>query len=929
VSAGAQEKIKTFALESSNMNSLQELHERLQGLEGEMKEHTDKYTQLVKQRTELEENLHVLNKASKWFGQANRSGVDFTAPSSEDGRTEMATLLEDGGEAGGAGRKQLSMLGHITGCIPTANIGDFKMTLFRATRGNMHLQHEELDSRDLPDGSELKSVFIVYYSGERSKQKIDKICDSYGATKYMVQESASLRDRDESDLKDRLKDLEIVIRSTKDYRYTKLKSIANAIDLWESHVQREKAVFHTLNLFNYDVTNKCLIAEGWCPTIMLPEVREALRRGTAKSGASVQSVINIVKTKEMPPTYFQTNKLTKGFQNIVDAYGCAKYQEMNPAVFTVITFPFLFGVMFGDIGHGFMMTMAAALLCMFEGKLSKYADDEMFGTLYHGRYCILLMGVFAIYSGFIYNELFSVPLEVFQSTLWCSGEMDDPECAAIPGTDPRQMQKWPRTNILQAYDFKGDGGSTGEEVVWDNYPFGADPGWSHTANKLNTANSFKMKFAIVVGVAQMVMGVCCKLMNTLYWKDMITLYFVYIPEIVFINSIFGYLVILILIKWTTNWDTNFILNNYEIVRIPQIYCKDDLSNVPCWTAPFVADRSLVPGYGASKLAELPEYQWCMKEAPTAGCAVYEWKGKLIVEASVYGNTTFTNPNHYNPGACEASTGGCMLWKQSPPSLLDSLIKMFMEPGYVPIENQLIGGQGPLQAFLILIAFVSVPMLLLPKPFLLKREHEAKQAARGGFQPLQSFAQEDEEAGGDHGHGHGHGHGEEFEFGEVMVHQMIHTIEYVLGCISNTASYLRLWALSLAHAQLSEVFWEKTVIEVGLESSSPMMLFITIGASLVEVVVREGYLSAVCAALGRPLSPCPRLAPALSRRGRALSCLGCESGGGKMPFADLTRVALSSRARLQGHGPCSPSGFSWGWSRYQRSCTRSVCTGWSS
>ena len=42
-----------------------------------------------------------------------------------------------------------------------------------------------------------------------------------------------------------------------------------------------------------------------------------------------------------------------------------------------------------------------------------------------------------------------------------------------------------RTNILEAYDFKGDGGSTGEEVVWDNYPFGADPGWAHTSNKLN------------------------------------------------------------------------------------------------------------------------------------------------------------------------------------------------------------------------------------------------------------------------------------------------------------------------------------------------------------------------------------------------------------------------------------------------------------
>ncbi|XP_070782606.1 V-type proton ATPase 116 kDa subunit a isoform X15 [Enoplosus armatus] len=429
-----------------------------------------------------------------------------------------------------------------------------------------------------------------------------------------------------------------------------------------------------------------------------------------RSGSTVPSILNRMQTKQTPPTFNKTNKFTSGFQNIVDAYGIGNYREINPAPYTIITFPFLFAVMFGDMGHGVLMTCAALYLVIRESRLlSQKSDNEMFNMVFAGRYIILLMGIFSIYTGIIYNDCFSKSLNMFGSG-WSVRPMFGPKGA-----------NWTFETLDGNAVLQLDPAVPG--VFNGPYPLGIDPIWNVATNKLTFLNSFKMKMSVILGVIHMVFGVSLSLFNHLYFKKPLNIFLGFIPEIVFMTSLFGYLVLLVFYKWTA--------------------------------------------YDA----------FTSKDAP---------------------------------------------------SLLIHFINMCLFNYNDPTSKPLYRGQMGIQVLLVLIALACVPCMLIVKTMVLRRQHLWKKhlgTQKFGGVRVGNGPTEDEAGIMDHDQlsqhseeGDEHSEEEPFDFGDVAVHQAIHTIEYCLGCISNTASYLRLWALSLAHAQLSEVLWTM-VMHLGLSSRS--------------------------------------------------------------------------------------------------------------
>lgn len=435
---------------------------------------------------------------------------------------ELQKVMEESIQGSDFGLDTVSEVGleYVAGVISKGQVQTLEQFLWRSLHGNLYFIQVEMGAENTgrtPGGSGIDSGvsdsspalssraspagFICFTHGERAIERIRNICSKVGAR--IIRYDNKKQHKKQADLMSvsaTLSQVSVVHRANTDALQHELLVVRREVLPWQYCISREMAIEQARSTLQGSTEDSCLIAHGFIRARDEEKFRRVIARICEVHGDAAAEKIE-VPSDVVTPTYFSTNKLTAAFQDLTDVYGVPRYKEINPTLFTITTFPFLFGVMFGDVGHGILLLLLSLWMIRKESVME---IPSFFELIFHGRYVMVLMGAWSVYFGFLYMDFFGAP---FGESL----------SASVRGT------------------------------CW----FGIDHIWHVAKNGSAFINSLKMKSSLVIGFCHLLLGMVLSGMNAVYRGDRVRLFCVVIPQFAVFLSLVGYMVGMIILKWVT------------------------------------------------------------------------------------------------------------------------------------------------------------------------------------------------------------------------------------------------------------------------------------------------------------------------------------------------------------------------------------------
>ena len=663
----------------------------------------------------------------------------------------------------------------ITGLCYASDELRMKRMIFRISRDKVLCTFFDAEFPEEFKPKEPMKIFVMFCPKvDYLISKMLKVCDVYNCPRF------DIPDNYVGHVMEILPDISEKILEHKTYLQEAKKTLKSHLEdyilinrklqLYKIYFKKEKLIF--LNLSRCNCGDNFIDGEVWVLKKHFDTLSKELKKGNDED--SMVSFIDVKDYGMERPTYVSVNDFSYPFQEIVNQYGIPNYHEINPGFFTIVTFPFLFGIMFGDMGHGLILFCISLYLFHLANKgkrknnniinndempnvcheqnILDSKDDSMLKSLVQFRYFFLICSIFAIFCGLMYNEFFSVPLDFFGSCYNSS-------------KNGRYVQD---KEVINEYHTK--------KCV---YPIGLDPVWIGNYNELVYTNSLKMKLSIIVGVIHMLLGIGIKGVNNYKNRKFNAFFFEFIPQFLFMFILFGYMIYMIFYKWGTDYDADTSKAPSILTIMINMAVKiGSVEGKPLFDSLFGLSQEAI---------NISIIVICLLLIPIMLLIkpIYYYKKKKSTQGISFRNDNLSlieNENQKNDYISGEKNNNIIN------DVNDNINNNLIIDGiYNEMDNNKEEDDGKSHKSEEYSLSLSQESILRPD------EHYSKLY----LSQKKKYKEESKE---------------KYQFVEIFIEQLIEVIEYVLGTVSNTASYLRLWALSLAHTALAHVFIEKTFID---------------------------------------------------------------------------------------------------------------------
>lgn len=186
------------------------------------------------------------------------------------------------------------------------------------------------------------------------------------------------------------------------------KQFAEKAHEWHSRISTVKTTATALS--HYSKCGSEYVLSGWVPSSKVSEFRKLVEEKATGVTKIHEFVANEIEDAPTAPTHLSNSSLLKPFEQIVKLYGLPAYDSIDPTPFVALSFLLMFGMMFGDVGHGGVLAVLGISLTMFFKPYDKNLADI-------GR-IISASGFAGVVFGFLFGSIFGN--EELIPALWLS-----------------------------------------------------------------------------------------------------------------------------------------------------------------------------------------------------------------------------------------------------------------------------------------------------------------------------------------------------------------------------------------------------------------------------------------------------------------------------------------------------------------------------